>query len=233
MLTKILLTTFAGISSIRSTVSSTNSSSSIPFNSESLKDLIKNSCCSLFISIKTSAACAFGRSLYKMGKSISGSSAKISAISTGLRAYNSGFKFANSFFSRDSNISTILSFLFSGVAFNRTCCTISCGILSKSSCTFSSKISSVTDCNFTSLKLLKKRVCISLESFTKSSAATSLSKQSKKISSSSSCNCSTRTTSSSMCKVSSRAAKSSLRLSCINCLIFSCMPYPPLYFIYL
>ena len=64
---RIRFTTLAGISSIRSTASSTNSSSTISFSSLSLNPWIRNSCVSSSISTKVSAASSFGRMRNKIG----------------------------------------------------------------------------------------------------------------------------------------------------------------------
>ena len=137
---RMRLTTFAGISSIRSTVSSTNRSSKMSFNSWSENERIKSSCCVLFISTNVSAASSLG-SRRKMSGSFSSSiSAKISAMSIGLSSDKSGLSCTNFLYSKKFKISTILSFRCSGSAFKRTSCTTSRGMLSKSSSGFSSRI---------------------------------------------------------------------------------------------
>lgn len=78
---RIRLTTEAGISSMRSTVSSTYSSSSTSFSSVSEKVLMSSSWTSGSISTNTSAAVSLGSSRYSSGMTSGPASSRIWAIS--------------------------------------------------------------------------------------------------------------------------------------------------------
>ena len=80
---KIRLTTLAGISSIRSTASSTYNSSTTSFNSVSENPWISSCWASGSISTNVSAACSLGSSRNSSGSRSSGSASNSAATSDG------------------------------------------------------------------------------------------------------------------------------------------------------
>jgi len=97
-------TTFAGISSNTSTVSSTYISSITSSNSESVSALIKSSLMSLFISVNTSAASSFARRRKIKIRCFLSNSSNASTMSTGCTDSSSSFNFLKSCFSSSSII---------------------------------------------------------------------------------------------------------------------------------
>ena len=80
---RMRFTTFAGISSTRSTASSTYSSSTTSLSSVSEKPRMSSSCCSGCISTNVSAASSFGNSRKRSGRASSSVSSKTAATSAG------------------------------------------------------------------------------------------------------------------------------------------------------
>ena len=104
---KILVTTFDGISSIKSTVSSMNNSSSTFFNSVSVKSLISFSLISVSMYENVIPAFSFDNNLNIITACSLSSSSNIVDISALFISLSSSFSFVNCFFSINSFISSI------------------------------------------------------------------------------------------------------------------------------